>query len=322
MPLTAAALSRIFHDSHRPMSTAADNTRSAAAPPRPSATILLLREAASGIEVLTVRRHANLTFGGQWVFPGGTSSAADSSTAALALIGNPSGCSCSRMHTLNGEPLPLAECLGLAMAACRETFEETGILLTIDRDNRPCAPEVSARLQEQRPRVVEQPALFVELLVQERLRPDIARLVYWAHWVTPSIMPRRFDTRFFIVAAPPGQLVIADSHETVETAWLPPARLIEAAQRGEMPLSHPTLYNLHELQAVLQRHRTLSHLLASEAARPIVPVMPKMLREKDSTTILLPWNPAYADAAGDGVPVNTVYPQALRSLPALIRVAS
>jgi len=304
------------------MSNAADNTHSAPALPRPSATILLLREAASAVEVLTVRRHANLTFGGQWVFPGGTLSTADSSVAALALIGNPSGYSCSRMRSLHGEPLPSAECLGLALAACRETFEETGILLATDRNGRPCAPEVSARLQEQRARIVKQPALFIELLAQEQLRPDVARLVYWAHWVTPSIMPRRFDTRFFIVAAPPEQPVIPDSHETVETAWLPPAQLIEAAQRGEMLLSHPTLYNLHELEAALRRHHTLSRLLAGEASRPIVPVMPKMLREKGSATILLPWSPAYGDAAGEGVPTNVEYPQALRSLPALIHVAS
>jgi len=304
------------------MSNAADNIHSAPALPRPSATILLLREEASGVEVLTVRRHAELTFGGQWVFPGGKLSTADGSAAALALIGNPSGYSCGRMRSLHGEPLPLAECLGLAMAACRETFEETGLLLATDHSGRPCAPEVSARLQEHRPHIVKQPALFIELLAQEQLRPDIARLVYWAHWITPSIMPRRFDTRFFIVAAPPEQPVVPDSHETVETAWLPPAQLIQAAQRGEMPLSHPTLYNLYELEAALQHHRTLSRLLAGEASRPIAPVMPKMLREKGSATILLPWSPAYADAAGEGVPANIEYPQALRSLPALIRVAS
>ncbi len=306
------------------MSNAVDNTHSAPALPRPSATILLLREAATGVEVLTVRRHANLTFGGQWVFPGGTSSAADSSAAALALIDDPGSYSysCSRMRNLQGEPLPVVECLGLALAACRETFEETGILLATDRSGRPCAPEAVARFQELRPRIVEQPALFIELLTREHLRPDIARLVYWAHWVTPSVMPRRFDTRFFIVAAPPAQPVIADSHETVETAWLPPAQSIAAAQRGEMPLSHPTLYNLHELAAALQRHGTLSGLLAGEAARPVLPIMPKMLREKGSVTILLPWNPDYADAAGEGVPANIDYPQALRSLPALIHVAS
>lgn len=304
------------------MSNAADNTHSAPALPLPSATILLLREAATGIEVLTVRRHANLTFGGQWVFPGGKLSAADSSSAALALIGNPSDYSCGRMRSLQGEPLPLAECLGLAMAACRETFEETGLLLATDPVGRPCTSEVTARLQAQRADIVKQPELFLELLAQEHLRPDIARLIYWAHWLTPSVMPRRFDTRFFIVAAPPRQPVIPDSQETVETTWLSPEQLIQAAQRGEMTLSHPTLYNLYELEAALQRHHTLSQLLAGEAMRPIAPVMPKMLREKGSTTILLPWNPAYADAPGEGVPANIEYPQALRSLPALIRVAS
>jgi 8-oxo-dGTP pyrophosphatase MutT (NUDIX family) len=304
------------------MSNAADNTHSAPSVPRPAATILLLREGSADVEVLVARRHANLTFGGQWVFPGGTSSASDSSAAALALIGSHGDYSCNRMHSLEGQPLSTTECLGLAMAACRETFEETGILLATDSRGRPCAPEVAGRLQMHRPHIVEQPSAFVELLAQEALRPDISQLVYWAHWITPSVMPRRFDTRFFVVGAPPSQPVIPDSHETVETAWLPPAQLIEAAQRGEMPLSNPTLYNLYEVEAALQRHRTLSALLAAEASRAIAPVMPKMLRDGGSTTILLPWNPAYSDAAGEGVPAQTQYPEALSSLPSLIRVAN
>src|SRR5437868_857037 len=162
-------------------------------------------------------------------------------------------------------------------------------------------------MPEHRARIVEHPAAFIELLTREELRPNIAQLMYWAHWVTPSLMPRRFDTRFFIVPAPLLQPVIPDSHETVETAWLRPAQLIEASQRGEMPLSHPTLYNLYELEAALQRHQSLSALLAGENSRPIVPVMPKMLRDSRSTTILLPWNSEYAQAPGEAVPAGIDY---------------
>lgn len=307
------------------MSNVADNTHSAASVPRHSATILLLREAQGQIEVLMVRRHANLVFmGGLWVFPGGALNPADSAADALALIADPGDFSCHRMRTLQGEPLSAPECLGLAIAACRETFEEAGVLLARHEDGRPCDAEVVARLHKQRALVIEQPAMFISLLAREGLHPDVGNLVYWAHWITPSSSPRRFDTRFFIVASPPSQSVAADcaetagTGETVESAWMSPASAIEAAQRGEMPISNPTLCNLHELQAAIICHGTLDELLKQETSRTVVPVLPKMVRENGISTIVLPWDASYASSPGEGVPAGLEYPRALLELPSRV----
>lgn len=266
-----------------------------------------------------VRRHADLAFmGGVWVFPGGALNPADASDAALARIAARDDLSCHRMRTLQGEPLTARECLGLAMAACRETFEETGVLLARHEDGRPCDGEVAARLNAQRTLVVEEPAVFIDLLAYERLHPDVARLVYWAHWITPSAAPRRFDTRFFLMAAPSSQIVTTDTRETVESAWMRPADLIAAAQRGEMPISHPTLCNLHDLQAALVRHGSLDALLAGESTRTVTPIAPKILREDGRNIIVMPWDPGYASAPGEGAPPDAEYQGALRDLPSRI----
>lgn len=307
------------------MAQTSDNIHSDVAVPRPAATILLLREAGDQIEVLLVRRHANMAFmGGQWVFPGGALNRADTSDDALALIARRGDFTCNAMQDLHGQPLPQRQCLGLAIAACRETFEETGLLLATDSHGAHCEPEALARLQAQRAVVLKQPAMFTELLAQQGLQHDLARLIYWAHWITPSSIPRRFDTRFFVIAAPPAQTVSADSHETVEFTWETPATLIAMAQRDEMPVSHPTLYNLHDLQAAIERHNTLENLLAGEASRPVPPILPKMLRENSDTTIVMspiivmPWSSDYANSPGDGTAPDVEYPQALLNLPAKV----
>ena len=104
---------------------------------------------------------------------------------------------------LHGEPLDASECLALTVAACRETFEETGVLLASDAAGEHCDSDLAARLQERRRAIASQPELFAELLQAEDLFLRVERLVYWAHWITPSIVPRRFDTRFFLAPVPP-----------------------------------------------------------------------------------------------------------------------
>jgi 8-oxo-dGTP pyrophosphatase MutT (NUDIX family) len=283
--------------------------------PRPAATVLLLREGGGSVEVLAIRRHEKLAFmGGMWVFPGGSVCAADASEAALARIPDESQTGCARLDTLHGEPLDARECLALAVAACRETFEETGVLLASDASGRHGDNDLHARLQERRRAIASQPELFAELLHAEDLFLRVERLVYWAHWITPSVVPRRFDTRFFLAPVPSDQRAVIDSTETVDHAWMSPAALIAAAQAGTMPVSHPTLYNLMELDASLQQHGSLPGLLAAEAQRSVVAILPKMIHE-EQTAMVLPWDPFYRNFVGESVPEHLEYPAQLRALP-------
>ena len=283
--------------------------------PRPAATVMLLREGHGGVEVLVIRRHEKLAFmGGMWVFPGGAVCAADASPAALARIPAASQTGCARLGTLHGEPIDARECLALAVAACRETFEETGVLLASDAAGQHCGNDLAARLQERRRAVASQPELFADMLRAEDLYLRVERLAYWAHWITPSVVPRRFDTRFFLAPVPSDQHAVIDSTETIDHAWLSPDALIAAAQAGSMPVSHPTLYNLMEFAASLQQHGSLQALLTAQTQRRVVAILPKMVQE-EQTAMVLPWDPFYRNFVGESAPEHLEYPARLRALP-------
>jgi len=288
---------------------------------RHAATVLLLREGTSenggGIQVLMTRRHADLKFmGGMWVFPGGVLSDSDGSDKALTAL--PEGChspSCERLQTPQGVRLGRHECLTMTIAACRETFEETGVLLVRKQDGSACDPAAIARLQSERRAVATGALSFADMLEREGLQLDIARLIYWAHWITPSAVPRRFDTRFFAIAAPPAKIATPDLSEASELIWMSPAALLEKSRDGTMPIARPTVFNLEDLAAAIRRHATLDALFAAEAERTVLPIMPKLVADKTPPTLLMPWDVSYEAAAGEGVSLLGKCPDAFRALP-------
>ena len=288
------------------------------AAPRHAATIVLLRENNGAMEVLLTRRHEAISFmGGMWVFPGGTLSAADTTAASLALIADPEELHCERFSDIAGTPLPRERCMSLAVAACRETFEETGILLARTADGHHCGEELLARLHEQRRAIVSQPELFATLLQQERLQLDIGAMVYWAHWITPSLVPKRFDTRFFLARLPAGQNVSLDATETVEMRWMTPVSLLGAARDGTMTVSQPTLYNLMELDSCLRQHVSLDTLLDGATRRDIAPVLPKIVK-REFRMIVMPWDSEYHNFPGLGVSSCIGYSASLQGLPSRV----
>ena len=282
--------------------------------PRHAASVLLLREQRGTIEVLLTRRHENLAFmGGMWVFPGGTLCPADTSTQSLALVPDAARLACHRLRDLDGNALPAQTCLGLAMAAARETFEETGVLLATTAEGHHCGRERLARLHDRQRAIVSQPELFATSLQEELLQVDVRRLVYWSHWITPSVVPKRFDTRFFLASLPPEQHASVDNIEATELCWMSAAEFIAAAHDGAMTLSRPTLYNLMELDASVRQHLSLNAILAAEAQREVLPVLPKVL--KTERMIVMPWDREYHKLTGIGVPREISYPSNVTSLP-------
>jgi 8-oxo-dGTP pyrophosphatase MutT (NUDIX family) len=282
--------------------------------PRHAATVILLREQRGTIEVLLTRRHEQMSFmGGMWVFPGGALCPADTSVTALALIFEPEKLGCERFADLQGQPLPRSLCLGLALAACRETFEETGILLATTADGHDVRGEVLARMHERRRAIVSQPELFATFLQEEHLRLDAASLLYWAHWITPSVVAKRFDTRFFVARLPPEQVPAIDAIEATELVWMTPAALIAAARDDAMTLSPPTLFNLMELDASVRHHVSLDEILAAETQRDIVAVLPKLVRG-ERNVLVMPWDAEYHMLIGSGAALENSYPERLRAL--------
>jgi len=260
------------------------------------------------------RRHAALAFmGGMWVFPGGALAPSDRSDAARKLAVNADTCT-HRLLDLSGRALPQDVCLGLAIAACRETFEETGVLLARQANAHPCTEGQLARLQAERQQIAAEPERFVAALSRENLRLHIDELVYWSHWITPLGPPRRFDTRFFIAAAPQAHDFIADATETSECVWMSPDKLLAAAARGEMKIAQPTRYNLEDLRVSIEQHGSLSAVMKNERERRVAAIMPKLVKRDDKTMILMPWDEAYAAAPGDSVPADQYYEPALLAL--------
>lgn len=282
--------------------------------PRHAGTVILLRERDGEIEVLLTRRHEQMSFmGGMWVFPGGTLCPADTSSAALALIAAPEKSGGERFVDLQGQPLPQSLCLGLAMAACRETFEETGVLLATTAHGHDVGTELLARMHERRRAIVSQPQLFATFLQEEHLRIELASLLYWAHWITPSAVPKRFDTRFFVARLPPEQVPAIDEVEATEMTWMTPAAVIAAARDDAMTLSPPTLFSLMELDASVRQHVALDAIFAAEAGREIVAVLPKLVRGQ-RRAIVMPWDSEYHKLTGSAAPRENSYPERLCAL--------
>ncbi len=210
--------------------------------PRPASTILPLRDGRDGIEVLLVRRNLNSDFvGGAYVFPGGAIDRLDQVSSMLCR-GLDDVAASARLNLAAG---------GLAyyVAALRELFEEAGLLVAVGPDGDPgaVAAHVTA-LARWRDELNAGRCGLADVLDGTGLQLDLAGVEYLAHWVTPVGPPRRYDTRFFVVGAPPGQIAGHDDGETVAHRWMRPGEALAAAARGDIVMILPTLRNLELVQ--------------------------------------------------------------------------
>jgi 8-oxo-dGTP pyrophosphatase MutT (NUDIX family) len=244
--------------------------------PRPAATVLLLREAGDGFEVFMVVRHHQIDFAsGALVFPGGSVDAGDKAIAA-------------ELGAAEDEHL------AFRVAAIRETFEETGILLARPTGSPDFVSAQRAREVEDRHRdaLNNRKITFAEILAAESLVPAPDLLTPFAHWITPAVLPKRFDTQFFVVAAPPDQLGAHDGHESVESIWINPQRAIDDAKSGRFKVIFATERNLFKLA----RHRTAAEAIAAARQSRIVSVLPELLTTETGRQLRIPLE---ADYGGD-----------------------
>jgi len=134
-------------------------------------------------------------------------------------------------------------------------------------------------------------------------------LVPFAHWITPSTEPKRFDTRFYVTALPDGAAPAAiDGQETVAMRWATPAALLADHDAGTLKIPPPTWATLEDLSA----RTSIADALAWARRQPIDPILPKLvLLEGGGLAIYLPWDPAYATEPGEGHPLPADHPLAL-----------
>jgi len=260
--------------------------------PRDSATVVLLRDRPDGTcEVFLMRRHRKQAFmGGAFVFPGGS---LDDNDLAPALAARTGGFSAADARRLLQEPdLPEPTALGLFLAAIRETFEEAGVLFARDAAGRAidlADPPTAARFAAHRRELNERTITLAELAGREGIHytPDL--LVPYSHWITPTIEPRRFDTRFFLAALPEGQVALHDCRELTESCWMTPALALAEHAAGRIVLMPPTLKTVEELRACPRTGK----LFAAARSRRISPILPEAFRTADSFGVRFPTDREY-----------------------------
>jgi 8-oxo-dGTP pyrophosphatase MutT (NUDIX family) len=286
----------------------------AGTPPRDAASIILVHAATPGASALLIRRHVDLAFaGGTWVFPGGKLEAADASPAAMRRLRRYQ----RTVHHNGGSAALSDELLVLMMAGTRETFEESGVLLARHEDGALLDADLVARLLSWRDDIARRPARFADMLEENRLYVDPSQFVFWAHWITPSAVARRYDTRFFVTPMPPGQHVQIDSMEATESRWLDLGSLSGMPDESLIP-APATRTSLADVAARLREHGSFERLLERESARDVIPIVPKLLQQDSRTVVLMPWDPDYASSPGDGTPVEFEIPSRYLGFPARI----
>jgi 8-oxo-dGTP pyrophosphatase MutT (NUDIX family) len=239
---------------------------------RPAATILLLRDGPDGIEAFMVVRHHAIAFAaGALVFPGGRVEEADHDLAGRAAdCPNPDGLD--------------TRALAFRVAAIRETFEECGVLLARPYGSDALLDAVTLkRLEDQHRAALNAGSIgFDAVLESEGLLPAPDLLVHFAHWITPSNQPKRYDTHFFLAEAPPEHLAVHDGGEAVESIWITPAQALADTEAGRFKLVFATAKNLEKLG----RSSTVREAMATARASRVVTVQPKGTRLEGTKRLL------------------------------------
>jgi glyoxylase-like metal-dependent hydrolase (beta-lactamase superfamily II)/8-oxo-dGTP pyrophosphatase MutT (NUDIX family) len=195
------------------------------APPRPAATVLLMRDTPQGFELLMTRRSPKASFApGAYVFPGGGIDEADAAAHSLAA------------RRPGQTDLQLTQ----AIAAIRESFEELGVLLARHADGRFADRDDVAALDRH--------AAFAQQCGERGLTPAADCVFLLAHWTTDRDLPRRFDVPFLVARMPEGQQPVADEAEQFEPVWVRPAEALARHRAGQFFMIFPTIRTLERLQ--------------------------------------------------------------------------
>ena len=249
------------------------------APTKLASTVMLVRDDEGPLEVFMLRRASSMAFApSMHVFPGGGVDRRDADDE-LPWAGPP----VEEWAELLGTDEASAQML--VAAAVREIFEETGVLLASPAADDGTTKGEPARLDAEvaadlRAKLVAHEIGFGQVLLEHHLvlRSDLLR--YRAHWITPEAEPRRYDTRFFVAAVPPGQEPDGETSEADLSEWVHPRDVLGAFEDGDLMLMPPTLVCLEQLAEV----STVSGALGQDL--PIAPIMPPM-----------PWTPKASSAS-------------------------
>lgn len=240
---------------------------------RPASTILLVRDDPS-FEVLMVKRHHQIDFAsGARVFPGGKTHEGDHDPAWADW--------CVAWEAVEADQRPLRIC------AIREAYEETGIILGRYANGELFHGDdwaASVRGEVDRGELP-----FMDVVRRLGLRLDLSILTVFARWITPDMMPKRFDTWFYVATATDEQLASCDGRETVDAEWIPPLEALRLAEAGERTIIFPTRMNLQ----LLGEASSAADATARAAGRTLVTVLPVVEQREGGGVLVIPPEAGY-----------------------------
>ena len=270
-------------------------------PPRDSASVVMLRDSADGLQVLLMRRHTDsAVLGGAYVFPGGKVDAADSAPEMLALLDRPM----AELHARVAEPaLTPEQAAVFYVAAAREAAEESGVLF-LQVGSAEIAEHSAATCERLRAGEA-----FAALLAEHGARLDTDALAPWVRWITPrrpSVMNKRFDTRFFLAAVPPAQEARHDDFEVTEARWLTPRQALQQYRAHEIDMAPPQIVSLLHLM----QYRDVAQAMQDARSRTPPLIEPQPADTAETRVLCYPGDEAHsvpARALPEPVPTRVVW---------------
>jgi 8-oxo-dGTP pyrophosphatase MutT (NUDIX family) len=241
-------------------------------PIKPASTLLLVREKKdTPFEVFMVLRHHQIDVAaGALVFPGGKVEDQDSCEEVFQR--------CATTHLTNN-------ILPFAVGVIREVFEETGVLLARQAgESALINAQNLLNLEHYRDKLVKESVTLADMLEKEDLELATDLLLHYAHWITPDMAPKRFDTHFFIARAPEDQVALHDGEESVDSVWISPSMLLKEAGEGKWKIVFPTKMNTEKL-AVFKSYSDIESYLAKNTP---VTVQPEYVSSNEGKFLCIP----------------------------------
>lgn len=256
-------------------------SKTSPAVPEPSSTIVLVRDSELGLEVFLQQRHHDIPFlGGAHVFPGGKVEASDQDPRWQAL---------SPLSVTDANATLGLSDGGLAywIAAIRECYEESGILMAVDAAGKTLPPNALGPWPYQ-------DGPFLGACEKRGVHLSTPLLTYYSHWITPTHLPKRFDTRFFIARAPEGQPGSHDGAESIDSIWITPAAALELQKQRKMTFAPPTFYTLKFLLEMSTVDEAILNAQNNKPTRAILPIF-------RNNRLLMPGDPGYDEPGEETV---------------------
>ena len=244
----------------------------------PASTVLIIRNCTSGIEVFMVVRHHQIDFAsGALVFPGGKVDDSDYDEKLVNYVSK------------NNDDKKI---LHFKIAAIRESFEEANVLFANDKKEKKNIN--SKRLLEfniWREKFNNKNASMFKFAKDENITFSTNDLIPFAHWVTPEMMPKRFDTRFYIAKAPDGHEGLHDGTESVDSIWINPKDALDDCYERKRNIIFPTRLNLEKLS----KSQSVDEAISNAKKDNIITVTPTIERDKSGSFLTIPKDAGYGE---------------------------